>query len=133
MNKFFILLFFSVNLLAKEPIWTLSKNITLKKDEIYQGEIFQDQLRKPISLRWTIYKNYGLIVLINYDKFPYQTILYRDKQRNTFKLKLFELASQPRETPFLYITFRDFNEKSHQANLWLGILGDVQFLARDLR
>lgn len=131
MNKVFIFLFFSAALFAKTPLWSMSKNITLKKDEVYQGEVFQDQLQKPISLRWTMYKNYGLVVLVNYDKFPYQTILYKDAQKDTFKLELFRSIYGTKEAAFLYLTFRNFDEKSHQASLWFGILGDAQFLLRD--
>lgn len=131
MNKVFIFLFFSAVVFAKTPIWSMSKNITLKKDEVYQGEVFQDQLQKSISLRWTLYKNYGLVVLVNYDKFPYQTILYKDVQKDTFKLELFRAIYGTKEAAFLYLTFRNFDEKSHQASLWLGILGDAQFLLKD--
>ncbi|PAF43380.1 hypothetical protein [Helicobacter sp. 11S03491-1] len=130
MNRFLFLFILSVFVLAKEPTWTMNKDIYLKKDELYEGSIYQNQLQKPLSLRWTLYKNHGLVVYLNYDKFPYQFILYQDYQRDTFKLELFKGDSHLGNA-YLFISFKDYNQKTNQALLWLGISGDAQFLQKN--
>ncbi|PAF41654.1 hypothetical protein [Helicobacter sp. 11S02596-1] len=131
MNKFIYLFifatFFVPPIFAKSPIWSFDQNIVLKKDQFYKGMVYQDTLEKPLSLRWTLYKNFGLVVHLNYDSFPYQFILYRDYQRDTFKLELFGNDEKSKNS-YLYISFRDFNQKDGTASLWLGISGEAQFL-----
>lgn len=130
MNKIFIFFVLSVFVFAKAPLWSTDKNIVLKKDQIYEGKVYQGHLEKPLKFRWTLYKNFGLVVLLNYDKFPYQFILYKDYQRDTFKLKLFDSHSIS-EVPYLYLSFKDFDEKNNTASLWLGISGDAHFLGKE--
>ncbi|PAF50614.1 hypothetical protein [Helicobacter sp. 13S00477-4] len=129
MSKIFFLVFFAVLGFCKEPIWNFDKNIILKKDEVYKGFAYEENLKKPLILRWTLYKNNGLVVLLNYDKFPYQFILYKDYQRDTFKLPLF-VNNGSDKTSFLYISFKDFDQKANTASLWIGISGEANFLSK---
>lgn len=130
MNKIFILLILCGAIFAKDPIWNTSQNIVLKKDELYLGVIYEHHLEKPLFFRWTLYKNHGLVVYLNYDKFPYQFILYKDYQRETFKLPLFG-NDAVNNISYLYLSFRDFDEKKNTASLWLGVSGDAQFFHKD--
>ncbi|PAF49749.1 hypothetical protein BKH41_00100 [Helicobacter sp. 12S02232-10] len=127
MNKFFYLFIFATLVFSKAPVWSFDQNVVLKKDQFYKGMVYKNYVQKPLFLRWTLYKNFGLVVHLNYDKFPYQFILYKDYQRDTFKLELF--GNDPvGKVSYLYVSFRDFNQKENTASLWLGISGDAQFL-----
>ncbi|PAF53338.1 hypothetical protein BKH42_06360 [Helicobacter sp. 13S00482-2] len=130
MNKIFIFITLSVLLFAKAPIWNTSENIILKKDEVYSGILYQGYLKKPLFFRWTLYKNKGLVVYLNYDKFPYQFILYRDYQRESFKLELSQ-KDVGNDFSYLYLSFKDFDEKKNTASLWLGVSGDARFFHKD--
>ncbi|MDO7253585.1 hypothetical protein [Helicobacter cappadocius] len=130
MNKIFIFFVLSSFLFGKSPIWNTSENIVLKKDEVYSGVIYEGHLEKPLFFRWTLYKNHGLVVYLNYDKFPYQFILYQDYQRETFKLLLFG-KNVANSFSYLYLSFKDFDEKNNTASLWLGVSGDAQFFHKN--
>jgi len=89
--------------------WDYQFNIELKKDQVSSWTIFDNIRNKTFSLRWTLYINGGLIVLSNYDGFPYQHILYKSYNRNSFQIPL----SQKRST--LMVEFTDFNENNRTA------------------
>ncbi|PAF47166.1 hypothetical protein BKH46_05120 [Helicobacter sp. 12S02634-8] len=114
---------------GKEPVWSFDRNITLKKDQIYQGVVYKDTIEKPLVLRWTLYKNFGLVLYVNYDGFPHQFVLYRDYQRDMLRLELFG-EGHLENASYLYVAFRDFSPKDQSAKLWIGVSGDAQFLRK---
>lgn len=63
-------------------------NIQLRKDEVFQGTLERNQLESKFSFRWTLLKDSGVVVLLKYDGFFHQFILYPDRLLNRFKLPL---------------------------------------------
>ena len=60
---------------AAQPLWMWHRDLTLAKEQNYRAKIVLEQTQKPFSMRWTLYKNYGLVMHIAYDSFRYQVIL----------------------------------------------------------
>lgn len=117
--KWIFLLFCAQELLlASAPQFTWSKDLHLQKEQNYRAQIVLESTQKPLVLRWTLYKNYGLVMHIRYDKFNYQTILYTDYQRADFALPL---GDNPK--PMLHIFFKDFSEQKAHLRLYIEGVG----------
>lgn len=109
-------------LLASAPQFTWSKDLYLQKEQNYRAQIALDSTRKSLVLRWTLYKNYGLVIHVHYDGFNYQTILYTDYQRADFTLPL---GDNPKS--MFHIFFKDFSEqKAHLRLLIEGVGANVE-------
>ena len=107
MSKIFLflpLLLFSIS----PTYWWIDDTIYLKKDYpvIYQLK-YNDKVY-TLKFRWTLYKNEGLVMLYNYQKHPYQNILYKNRQLNGFKH--FISINDSINSPYFMIYFRDFKE-----------------------
>ncbi|BCZ18711.1 hypothetical protein NHP190012_03530 [Helicobacter sp. NHP19-012] len=101
----------------------LDRTLTLKKDEVFSGKLQLNKFKKPLSLRWTLFKDHGLVVHLKLNHFPYQFILYKDLQRNTFRADIFKENSAEQkisgnyEHPYFLVTFKNFNDKEGAATL----------------
>ncbi len=103
---------------------SLDKLLDLKKDQVYRGELQLGKFKKPLSLRWTLYKDGGLVVHLKCNNFPYQFILYPDFQRDTFRLDLFKEVVQAHTSqsvdptpPYFALTFKKFDSTNQHAHL----------------
>ena len=97
MNKFFLFI----------PLFLLSFDFSLKKDEVLNLEVFYNKFKYNLSFRWTLYKNNVLVVLYRYDNFPYQITLFKP-YIDTFKIKV---ADFPDFKPYLYVKVLKFSDK----------------------
>ncbi|WP_104689475.1 hypothetical protein [Helicobacter felis] len=121
MNRLFtILIILTQMAIAK----SLDKILELKKDQVYKGELQLGKFKKPLSLRWTLFKDSGLVVHLKCNHFPYQFILYPDFQRDTFRLDLFKEVAQSHTSegadpnpPYFALTFKKFDSAHDQASL----------------
>lgn len=125
MNKIF--LFFTPFLLscaayALAPIWAWEKDLSLEKEQVYKANFSVGAVQKELEFRWTLYKNYGLILHIRYDKFNHQVVLYTDYQRNSYKILLGN-STEKRAAPHLVMFFKEFINKEEKAYLKLYIEG----------
>ncbi|BEG56517.1 hypothetical protein NHP21005_02050 [Helicobacter sp. NHP21005] len=113
------------SILSTKP---LDRTLTLKKDEVFSGELRLGKIKKPLSLRWTLFKDHGLVVHLNLNHFPYQFILYKDFQRNTFRADIFKETTPPQEVannegannlerPYFLVTFKNFDMQRGVAAL----------------
>lgn len=109
------------SLYGAKPIWDIQEQLSLRKDEIYTQDFALSGVPKTLKLYWTLYKNYGLVVHLQYDKFPYQFVLYTDYKRKSFTLPLSQ-GQDIDKTAYLLLSFRDFDEQEKVANLGLFIM-----------
>jgi hypothetical protein len=108
MQKSFILFtLLTISIFAQ--YWDSQFDINLTKDEVKEFQILDPTRQKSFSFRWTLYINNGLVVLANYDGYPYQFILYKDYNRNSFKIELY------RKRAFLFVEFDKFNLNNREA------------------
>ena len=61
------------------------KIIKLKKDDEKKILVNYGTFSKLFTLRWTLYKNGGLVVFHSYDKFVFQNMLYLNYKNKFFK------------------------------------------------
>lgn len=47
-----------------------------------------ENIHKPLKLRWTLYKNEGVVMHLKYDHFPHQFILYKEYGLDQYTLNL---------------------------------------------
>jgi len=119
-NRFFAFLFFAVSLTATD--WEYTYTFRLKKDETARIEVHKN-LQNPSSLsgvmefRWTLYKNEGLVLLVKYEGFPRQYVLYRKNDRDFIKISLSKKPPKEWLESYLLMKFEDFDEKSYTAVL----------------
>lgn len=124
MNKIFVIILFCVFVFSKPIEWSFEQDLSLKKDELMLAKVSILGSTKDLTMRWTLFKKGGVVVLLKYDGFNHQFILYPDYQRNQFMLKLGEL--DPLNDSRMVLIFKSFEDK--QANFWIGIQGDATFL-----
>ena len=89
--------------------WDSQYDVTLKKDEVSEYQIIDPIRLKKFTFRWTLYINDGLVVLANYDGYPYQFILYKRANGSSFQIPLKKKRS------FLMVEFYDFDVKKKEA------------------
>jgi len=102
--------------------------IRLKKDEQKKFLVKYQEFIKLFELRWTLYKNGGLIIHRSYDKIISQNILYKRYKNNSFRLKLKSSKSSNRNEAYLLVKFEEFDFKTDEAVLKLFLYdneGDV--------
>lgn len=124
---------------AKAIPATMQLDLDLKKDEVVSATISATKdsqsfsVEKHFTLRWTLYRNEGLVVLVNYDKFPYQFMLYKDYRLNSWVLNLLDPQGISRDInqPKLRIVFvgidDPFNDEKTVAHLRIYGFGDMDF------
>lgn len=109
MSRFLLIFLFIINLFASAPNWDFKEEIKLKKDEFYEKVIEDGVRKKRFYFRWTLFKNEGLVVHLNYDGFNHQFILYKHYGLNSFKLNLLPKYHYEKESSFLYLIFKDID------------------------
>lgn len=123
MNKIIILLFscfiFLHILYAASPHWSWDKNLSLEKEQVYKVNFLVGEVQKELAFRWTLFKNEGLVIHLNYDKFNHQIILYTDYQRNAYKIPLGVGDNSPKNKPYLLLFFKSFADKKAHINLYI--------------
>lgn len=70
-----------------------------------------------MEFRWTLYKNEGLVLLVKYEGFPRQYILYRKNDMDCVKISLGKKPPKAWLYSYLLIKFDDFDEKRYRAVL----------------
>ncbi|CBG40520.1 hypothetical protein [Helicobacter mustelae] len=120
MNKFLLFLSCVGMLLSND--WNFDQEFLLKKDEVVSGRVMTSGGEKALSLRWTLFKKDGLVLLLKYDHFPHQFILYKDLSRDRYILNL----DQSGDKNHLVLQFRGFEDR--RAKIWLGVQGNVDFV-----
>ena len=110
MKKLFIALLFPFMLSAFT--WDYSHDFVLKKDEVSSIEVIkrEDSSKRVMTLRWTLYQNNRLVLLINYDGFPTQHILQKEYKRNSIKITLRDDYTLASKRCYMIIGFHDFDE-----------------------
>jgi hypothetical protein len=90
--------------------WDYEYEITLEKDEVAEYLITDRVREKTFTFRWTLYINNGLILVVNLDGYPYQKILYKDYNRNSFQMKLHGKRA------LLMVEFSEFDVENKKAS-----------------
>lgn len=126
MNKIFVIILFLNTIFSKPLEWSFEKEFALQKDESIFAEVSMPSGAKNFSMHWTLFKKDGIVILLKYDGFMHQFILYPDYQRNTFILNLDNTGGKI--TPKLFLIFKSFEQK--KAYFWIGTQGDVNFLTK---
>ncbi len=122
MNRFFFFLFLLGTLCLQSSAevagyWQKSGEITLKKDQEFTIKLNLNTESKNIVFHWTLYKNSGLVVVLKYDGFVKQFVLYKDHQRESYKLKLLRANGAYEEAPFMLLSFKEYERKNKTATL----------------
>ncbi len=136
--RLIMLMIFALTLEAKGIIHSFELGLDLRKDEILRADITsskdsQGYATKDFSMRWTLYRNEGLVVLVTYDKFRYQFILYRDYRLNSWQLNTLDTqgVNRAKNQPYIRIYFEDiqdpFDDEKTIARLKIYGYGDVGF------
>lgn len=119
MNKIFVLILLfvaSLHAMSKD-YWTSQYVVELKKDEILQIELTPKQgKQKILTYRWTLHKDGGLVVILRYDGFVKQFVLYPNYQVDKFKVFLYP-ETETYMKPFFLLKFLDFDRRKNIAKL----------------
>ena len=116
--------FLLLNAYAAAPLWLWEQELSLEKEQTYQATFAVGKVQKDLIFRWTLYKNYGLVLHIRYDKFNHQVVLYTDYQRNSYKIPLGkEVDGIHKLNPHLVMFFKEFSNEEEKAHLKLYIEG----------
>ena len=92
------------------------KIIKLKKDDEKKILVNYGTFSKLFTLRWTLYKNGGLVVFHSYDKFVFQNMLYLKYKNKFFKQELKSRGASYYITPYLLVKFKEFNYETREAS-----------------
>lgn len=100
------------------PEWKIERFVELNKDEFYVLTFQANNTQKTLFFRWTLLKNEGLVMHLNYDSFPHQFILYQDYQRACYEIPLWK-ADQRYYTrePVFMLCFKDYHRAKKIATL----------------
>ncbi len=115
MKKLFLTLFLPLFLVAYK--WDYTHDFILKKDEVAVIKVRKkaDSSSRILQLRWTLYTNERLVLLVNYDGFPRQYILQKEYKRNSIRITLRDDYSLRAKRSYLILTFKDFSDNNRTA------------------
>lgn len=118
MGKLFLLVFLATLAFAlPKSYWKSQYVVELKKDEILKIEFIPKEGRKQeLNYRWTLHKDNGLVVILRYDGFVKQFILYPEYQVDSFKQPLYP-ENKRYEKPFFLLKFLEFDRRKNVAKL----------------
>ncbi len=121
MKKLFLALFLPTFIFAFK--WDYAHDFVLKKDEVGVVEVTkrEDRTKRLLELRWTLFTNERLVLLVKYDGFPTQYILQKEYKRNSIKITLRDDYHDAFNRAFLVLKFDDFDEAKKRADLKLFI------------
>jgi hypothetical protein len=102
--------------------WSFNEPFNIKKDQFAVFNIDDNFL----TVRWSLYHNSGLVVLVKYDHFPYQTILYDNYRQNSIKVPVKTNRVIVPQTPYMMIVFEGFNVEKKEANLRLYLFDELK-------
>ena len=107
MSKIFLFFPFLWLFAISPTYWWINDTIYLKKDYPVIYNINYLNKTYILKFRWTLYKNDGIVMLYDYQGFPFQNILYKNFQTNGFK-KFIRWQEKP-TSPYFMIYFKDFS------------------------
>ncbi len=112
MSKLFRSLFV-LTLLLSSSLASSEHLFLLAKDQIGSIEIKErsDNLLEKATLRWTLYTNERLILLVNYASYPSQYTLQQRYKRNSIKIELRDDYGDRYARSFLRVRFLGFEGK----------------------
>jgi len=118
MGKFFLLVFLATLAFAlPKTYWKSQYVVELKKDEILKIEFIPKEGKKQeLTYRWTLHKDNGLVVILRYDGFVNQFVLYSEYQVDSFKQPLYP-ENKMHERPFFLLKFLEFDRRKNVAKL----------------
>lgn len=108
-----LLLFITVSFLEAE--WSLTKQVSLVKDQYQTVVVREEQTVRVLKFRWTLFAGDGLVMHLNYNERASQFILYKHYKKDTFKVPLLSKKSMSKRVPFLYLVFNKFDHKENRA------------------
>jgi hypothetical protein len=122
MKKLLLVILFS--LYADAFTWDYQHSFQLKKDEVAHIEVIRrvDDSKRDLTLRWTLYQNERLVLLVKYDTFPTQYILQKEYKRNSIRIALRDDYSEASQRCFLILSFKSFDEGKKVALLEASIM-----------
>lgn len=91
------------------------KEVHLKKDELIKMNVEYASYSKLFTLRWTLYKNHGLVIHRSYDRVVGQNVLYLNYTNQSIRLELKPQGTDFHSVPYLLIKFKKFDLKKHEA------------------
>jgi len=114
--------------------WDYKHDFLLHKDEIASIVVIKrsDNSKRVLSLRWTLYQNKRLVLLVKYDDFPTQYIIQKEYKRNSIKIALRDDYAEGSKRSFLILKFKDFDASKKRALIQAFILDrekrvDIEF------
>jgi hypothetical protein len=108
MNKILLLLWGSLLCAMNPNYWSFYDTIYLKKDYFAIYHIKYQEIYHKLKFRFTLHKNEGIVMHYNYDKFPYQNILYKGSL-NSFTKRVVHFDSP--NNPYFLVVFKDYSDK----------------------
>ena len=107
----FLILAASLYAVLPDGYWASQDSATLEKDEVVAFEVDG----RLYTFRWTLYINDGLVVLVKYDNFPYQTVLYRDYRLSGFRVDLKTPNRADVPPPYMMVDFQSIDANATRA------------------
>jgi hypothetical protein len=109
MNKIFLLILGSLLFGMKPNYWSYYDTIYLKKDYTAKYNMRYKEVDHTLKFRFTLFINNGIVMHYNYEKFPYQNILYTDSLRSSFKKNIVDFKTP--KNPYFLVVFKDYSDK----------------------
>ena len=116
MNKIVLYLLLSIYSFAIDTeFWDYSFKTELEKDQVYRLSVDDEEIKKQLFFRWTLFHNNGLVLLVNYDGHPHQYVLYERYRNDTVRLKIARKIGYTAHAPFLLLVFKEFDFEKMKA------------------
>ncbi|MCK9454352.1 MAG: hypothetical protein WCY51_06290 [Sulfurimonas sp.] len=108
--------------------------MSLKKDEQKKILVKYDNKEKIFKLKWTLYKNGGLVISRSYDRVPAQNVLYLRHKNQSFRLELKTRGADFYNVPYILVKFKEFDQKKQEALFEIFLSDDKkQIVLEDLK
>lgn len=100
---------------SAEAAFRHTKEIRLKKDEVQKMQVLTRGVTYPLEFRWTLYKNGGLVLHRNYDRFNFQNVLRLNHRNQSIRIEIDMSGGDPRQFTYIVLKFKTFDFSAQEA------------------
>ena len=98
-----------------EANFRFSEELRLKKDAVEKIMVVREASRHLLTLRWTLYKNGGLVVHRSYDGFNTQNVLKLNHNNQSIRIDVDRSGGAPKTFTYIVIKFKAFDFETEEA------------------
>lgn len=111
--RILLALFLAVGMLHAQ--WRTTKEIRLKKDEMFQMMVNSEGSQRLLTFRWTLFIDGRLVVFRSFDGSVSQHLLALNHHNQSFRVALLPSIPKSLKMPFILVKFKSYDYETGEG------------------